>query len=89
MNPDMEALLRKMQSGESVQKKWLGQYAVYAALVISYEGLVIQREQLQVNKKIESHLAKLAGTVFEKTDYRARPEVGVKAPIVKALRTAI
>ena len=91
MNPDMEALLKKMQAGETIQKKWLGQYAVYAALTISYEGLLIQRENLELQKKIEAHLATLSATVVEKNDYRAKAPAG--APLtpdkVKAIRTSI
>ena len=88
MNADMEALLKKMQVGETIQKKWLGQYAVYAALTISYEGLLIQREQLELSKKIEAHMNKLAGTVGEKTNFKAEAgKDGSRIEKTAAIRT--
>lgn len=81
---DMEVLLKKMVAGEKVNKKILDTPSIYMALVLSYEGLQLSKEQLEVSKKIEEHLARINSAIVERHAFTTEPE---KGQMVLKLRT--
>lgn len=85
MRTEMQAKLESMHKGtdESVDRE-KEMNPVYMALVISYEGLLLQKQALETCKHIEEHMAKLAGTVTEKFSTERGASLKDKVPALRA-----